>query len=344
MCDALDGYHHDQSSVAPNPFAALLFGEAHARGADLRALEWRIVQVLSLVIALLAQVAPAQAAQAVDCAALVGRASVWDRARAPQLQRYCDRLAQAEARIAQEPARADEAAVEADAAWPGHAAPLVMRGRAATALGKYKDAAAFFAQARAIDPSSIEGASSLYAEAVSLRESGDERGSVRAFRTLVPRVSALGSPELRGRALIEAGLTVLSEGPDAASEAVAILRAATLPETYAAKPLALAALSLALDRTGDRAAAQAMAIEAQRTGALLMLARGNSAGDRSLGRREDVVAMVARVQETRDAQAAIVAWESFLSMAGSSPWASYARGRIAELRKGVSAPARKAER
>jgi tetratricopeptide (TPR) repeat protein len=296
------------------------------------------VNSLSLlgVLVLLAQAAPARS---FDCAALPGKPSIWDRARAPQVGRYCDLLAQAEARLALEPTRAEQAAKEADAALPGQAAPLVLRARAAFALARYAEAAALFRQARSLDPHAAEEPRALWALARSLRQTSDDRAAVAAFRALVPRANGLGSAEDRASALVHAGLAILAEGPAAVDEAVAVLRVASSPEAPSSRPLAQAALALALDRRGARAEAVAAASAATRAGALLSLER--PAGRQSLGvmagiRRDDALAIAARLKEASDAPGAISAWESFIASGGGGPWVEHARARVAELRKGGS--------
>src|SRR6185503_7469389 len=59
--------------------------------------------------------------------------SVWEVARVPNLGRYCDLVARAQAELATSPEAARESAAEADRALPGHASPAVVMARAALA-------------------------------------------------------------------------------------------------------------------------------------------------------------------------------------------------------------------
>src|SRR5579872_996801 len=68
--------------------------------------------------------------------------NIWERAKHPELQRYCDKLATGTSKLAS-PSSAAEALQEADdaeQAIPGHAAPLTLKGRALTKLGRFTEA------------------------------------------------------------------------------------------------------------------------------------------------------------------------------------------------------------
>src|SRR5688572_4019285 len=68
------------------------------------------------------------------------RPSVWQRVRVPNLGRYCDLIARAQAQLATAPGQARAAAREADATMPGRAATAVILARAALALGEVDEA------------------------------------------------------------------------------------------------------------------------------------------------------------------------------------------------------------
>src|SRR5262245_6111014 len=90
--------------------------------------------------------AAAAAGRPPECSAGARRAiakgpSVWERARVPSLQRYCDLVARAQAQLGSTPEAARESARLADKALPGRAAPAVILARAALALGSADDAA-----------------------------------------------------------------------------------------------------------------------------------------------------------------------------------------------------------
>ena len=87
-----------------------------------------------------------------ECATATRRASkkptVWEVARVPNLARYCDLLARAQAQLTSSPQTARSAALEADEAMPGRAAPAVVIARASLALGELDEAARQFARAK----------------------------------------------------------------------------------------------------------------------------------------------------------------------------------------------------
>ena len=76
-----------------------------------------------------------------ECATPMAGATVnvWERAKSPELRRYCDLVASAASKLAGTAAMAQAAlaaAREAEGVLPGHAAPRVLEGRALAALGK----------------------------------------------------------------------------------------------------------------------------------------------------------------------------------------------------------------
>src|SRR5580698_7400899 len=80
-----------------------------------------------------------------ECATPMGGATVnvWERAKSPELRRYCDLVASAASKLAGTAAMAQAAlaaAREAEGVLPGHAAPRVLEGRALAALGQLQPA------------------------------------------------------------------------------------------------------------------------------------------------------------------------------------------------------------
>jgi tetratricopeptide (TPR) repeat protein len=300
------------------------------------------VQALFSVGALvLAQAAGAGGARVpavlpVDCAAAAGaRLSAWDRARSPQVPRYCDLMAQAEARLLREPKRADEAAQAAAALVAGQVAPLVLRARAAVQSGQFAEALALFDEAAAVDASALDEPRALLARAVALRETGADARAIAAYRALIPRLDGLPDREERTRAQIDAGVALMIEGPGSLEPAVAVLRAAASQGSLALRSLARACLSLALDRAGAKAEAQALAAEAQRSGATATLERKGSAA--VLGWRIEALAVAAVLREAAGNGGA--AWEAYAARA-PAVWAAHARGRVAEAKR---APGRRSK-
>ena len=257
----------------------------------------------------------------------------WDRARAPHVTRFCDLLAQAEARLADEPAGAEAAANEADKELPGRPEPVVLRARAASAVGRHADAITLFRAARAIDPRAATDAPSLLALATSLARTGDDAGAREAFRALVPKSAGIPRADRRARALLDAGLSVLGAGPAAAEEAVAVLRAASASAPGSVRAATQAALALALDRAGRRAESGPIAAEAASTGAVSQLKTALVGAPAS-----EALAVGAKLEEARDPVAAAAAWDAVAAKGG--PWGEHARARAAELRKG-GAPRRR---
>src|SRR5687767_3125816 len=80
-----------------------------------------------------------------ECAAVdpMRASNVWERAKAPELRKYCDLLAGAASKLAGSAAMASDVLAltdQADKTLPGKAAPLVLRGRAHAQLGRAQDA------------------------------------------------------------------------------------------------------------------------------------------------------------------------------------------------------------
>ncbi len=286
--------------------------------------------------------------------ALARGPSIWELARVPDLQRYCDLMARAQTQLAALPKEAKKAAEEADLALPGRAPPAVVLARAALALGNVEDAASAFARARAIDARSVEDPSTMHDLARVLARTGKREEALAVYRALVPRVDLLGTTDRRVSVLLEAAhLSMTVEGaagppptvaelarPRAAprprlDEAVAYLREARQrPPTQLAGDVLLS-LSLVLDRAGERDEAASTLLEAER----------NGAGQRReppsyLAAPEDRAALDALAAEGSDRAAAQKAWETYLAgPGGKGPWAPAARARLERLKQGGGRPA-----
>ncbi len=288
--------------------------------------------------------------------ALAKGPTVWELARVPTLQRYCDLLARAHAELPTMPEAARLAAEEADKALPGHAAPAVVLARAFLATGSVAEAARAFERARAVDPRSVEEPSTMHDLARVLVKTGKRDEALGVYRALVPRVDLLGTTDRRVSVLLEAAhLSMAVEGAGGApptvgelasprarprsagphlDEAIAYLREA---RQRPANPLTgdvLLSLALALDRAGSRDDADATLGEAGRAGARLRA--GSGAGPLGyLVTPEDGAALDALAAEGADRAAAQKAWEGYLAGAGGKgPWAAAARARLDVLKKG----------
>jgi tetratricopeptide (TPR) repeat protein len=281
--------------------------------------------------------------------------SVWERARIPGLQKYCDMLSRARAQLSSNPELSRAAALEADKALPGRAPPKVALARAALALGDLETAAKQFLAAKAIDPRSVEDPSTMHDLCRVLRKTGKRDEAITVYRALVPRVDLLSTTERRVSVLLEAAHASMAahaaanaddKAPKAADkadakagdaakaspldEAIAFLREAKQrPPTLLSNDVALA-LVLALDRAGEHEQADAALADAHRTGA-----RVRQSSLDYLSSTDEKLALEALVLEGSDRAAAIKSWESYLATpAGKGPWASAARSRLDALKKG----------
>ncbi len=191
-----------------------------------------------------------------------------------------------------------------------------------------------------------------------LVKTGKRDEALGVYRALVPRIDLLGAADRRVSVLLEAAhLSMTAEGaggappsvgelvkPKAAAasgsrsraaeprldEAIAYLREARQrPPTQLAGDVLLS-LALALDRAGVRDEADAVLIEAERTGAKL----GSGTLDYLVG-GADRAARDARAAEGGERAAAVKAWEGYLAgPGGKGPWAGAARARLDALRRG----------
>ncbi len=276
--------------------------------------------------------------------------SVWQRARVPTLQRYCDMLSRARAQLGSNPELSKAAALEADKALPGKAAPKVAIARAALALGDLETAAKQFLAAKALDPRSVEDPSTMHDLSRVLRKTGKKVEALGVYRALVPRVDLLSSTERRVSVLLEAAHASMAayagEPEERASakadkvadalkaspldEAIAYLREAKQrPTTLLANDVTLS-LVLALDRAGEHEAADAALADAHRTGARVRQSSLDYLTDNS-----EKLALEALVLEGSDRAAAIKSWEAYLqTAAGKGPWAPAARARLDALKRG----------
>lgn len=276
--------------------------------------------------------------------------SVWQRARVPTLQRYCDMLSRARAQLSTNPEMSKIAALEAEKALPGKAAPKVAIARAALALGDLETAAKQFLAAKSIDPRSVEDPSTMHDLARVLRKTGKKTEALAVYRALVPRVDLISSTERRVSVLLEAAHASMAavsveaeekseKDPLKASpldEAIAYLREAKQrPATLLANDVALT-LVLALDRAGEREAADAALADAHRTGARVRQSSLDYLSDSN-----ERIALEALVQEGSDRAAAIKSWEAYLATpSGKGPWAATARARLDALKRGGVKPAK----
>jgi tetratricopeptide (TPR) repeat protein len=265
-----------------------------------------------------------------ECVALSGRwgGNVWERAKAPELGRYCDLLASGAAKLAN-PAHIATDVVEiaraAEALAPGRAPPLVLLGRALVRLGKYPEAREALAEAKNRDALTLEDPLALLSWARVLAYTGRVNDARDAYRALLPRASSLTASD-RGIAFVGAGFLAMSVGPQGIEEAVAILREARKNSQDVVQRVASLALALALDRSGERAQASLTLAERPNENAAALLA--DPAAIEAIGPlySTERQAMVALALEVADPKSARGSWVGYLEgPGGSGPWAGHAR-------------------
>lgn len=274
-----------------------------------------------------------------ECTSSAGRAlsrgpSIWEIARVPTLQRYCDLVARAHVELATDPAAAKRSAEEADKALPGRASPQVLLGRAALALGDPAEAAKAFERAQAVDPRSLEDPAAMHDRARALQKTGKRDEALAIYRALVPRIDLLPTNERRIGVLLEAAhVSMASEAQKPAAQARADEAIAYLREARQRPPSQLAgdvllSLALALDRGGEKAQAESALGEAERTAIRVREA------PEYLAVPEDKAALQALSSEGGDRAGAVKAWEAYLAgPGGKGAWAAAARARLELVRR-----------
>lgn len=277
--------------------------------------------------------------------------SVWQLARVPMLQSYCDLVARAHAQLHSSPERAKESAVKADEKLPGYAAPEVILGRAELLLGKPEEAAKHFARARSIDARSLEDPATMHDMAKALMRTGKRAEALVVYRALVPRAALLPDSAQRVAVLLEAAHVSMAEaGAKPAvpaptnpppvetretllAEAIAYLREARqLPNNHLGGDVILS-LALTLDRADRATQADALLVEVARTGAT---ARPGTPD--YLVAADDKLLIDGLALASTDPKAARGKLEAYLaSPSGQGTWSEAARRRMHKL----APPARK---
>jgi hypothetical protein len=257
----------------------------------------------------------------------------WERARVPGLTAYCDALAKGFAALGTAPDTSVAQANAAEAALPGHAAPLVLRARANAALGQSAEAWADFEKARSLGAAHFDAPRTLHALAVVALETGHPSVALDALRALVPRISLLDDRAEATRVLIEAGVLCMTSGTDHLAEAIGYFTEARRGTVTLGLRDALAgAFALAESRAGRNTEALALAAEASgpwRLEAARDLPRRSDALTLPVGEMD---AMIALLAEKRDHDLSVTRYESYLGGAGKDrPYAASARARLQAL-------------
>jgi tetratricopeptide (TPR) repeat protein len=268
-----------------------------------------------------------------ECGDPGGRAAnVWERAKSPELRRYCDLVASASSKLAGTAAMAEAAlasAREADGVLPGHAAPRVLEGRALAALGKLDEALKALTDARSRDAAAFDDPLALLAWARVLARTAHADAAAEAYRALLPRASAISAAE-RGSASVEAGLVAMAHRAAGLDEAVAALREGLREAQEETQAVAVEALALALDRRGDVDEARALLAEHAHGDPRIALASAHAKELLAVAPAE-ANALAALALESSDAAGARDAWDRYVAASPNGPWAGHARAHLASL-------------
>jgi len=266
-----------------------------------------------------------------ECNVLPGErgANVWERAKIPELRRYCDLVASATAKLAPGSRMVPDVVLladQADALVPGRAAPMLVKGRALCQLARYSDALAALRAAEGRDERALDEPAALLAWARSLAFTGDAAGARAAYRALLPRAEALPLAD-RGVAYLGAGMLAMAAGPSGLDETIAILRQARRDSQDLLRAAATFALALALDRAGDGGEALAVLAEegAGEAPSVMEDARVLAAmGPGAHAEARAIEALAAGSAGKREVARA--KWREVLAEAGESgAWAAHAR-------------------
>jgi len=269
-----------------------------------------------------------------ECNALPGErgANVWERAKIPDLQHYCDLLASGAAKLSPGSRSANDVVALAERAEhlvPGRAATCILRGRALAQLGKYADALVALRDAKSRDERALDEPTALFALARSLASTGDAAAAHEAFRELLPRTSALPLAD-RSVAYLAAAMLVMSTGPTGLDETIAILRQARRDSQDLLRSAATLALALALDRAGDAREASAIlaeeAIAAPKS--ILESTRVLDAMGRT-GAVESAAIEALALETLGKRDAARAAWQTYVAAVPGGVWEAHAKAHLA---------------
>jgi tetratricopeptide (TPR) repeat protein len=261
--------------------------------------------------------------------------NVWERAKAPELRKYCDLVASAASKLAGTTAMAEQAlaaADEADKLLPGHAAPRVLAGRALEALGKIPEAIAAMQEGLTRDAGALDDPRAMLAWGRAQARVGHASVAAGAYRALLPRAAALPASD-RASAEIEAGLVAMAQGPDGLDEAASALREALKEAQDEPRSVAVLALALVLDRRGDADQSRALLAERAHGDPRTPLAT-QAAKELVAVAPGEAQALVGLGLESTDAAGAKDAWTAYLSAAPQGPWAASAKAHLAALAGG----------
>jgi hypothetical protein len=147
-----------------------------------------------------------------ECALSEGfrTANAWERAKEPNLRRYCDLLASGTSKLVGSGSavlvkEVPQIADEADKLLPNRASSAVLKGRAFLRLGRAEDALAALVEAKRRDERALDDPVALLAWARANARTHHLAEAALAYRAALPRTSALSAPRVVD-ALTVAGL------------------------------------------------------------------------------------------------------------------------------------------
>ena len=288
--------------------------------------------MLMLVVLVLGQstgvaATPAASAAPPSCQAAWAQAgNVWERAKRPELLRYCDVVGSARAKLSSSHGAAKaglDLAREAERILADRAEAFVLEGRALMAMGEGRQAVTAFRAALTRDARALDEPIARLAWARALAQTGQVEEAAEAYRILQPWARELRGAD-REAAELEVGIAAMTRGRGGLDDAVSSLRAATRESSDDLHSVAVLALALALDRRGDVAGG-----------------RETIRMDRSMGDPRDRIdaARVVFAVAPSDAFAASAlaleiageragardAWQAAIEADPKGPWADYAR-------------------
>jgi tetratricopeptide (TPR) repeat protein len=270
---------------------------------------------------------PKECKGSADARGISRRLTIWDRAREPDLHRYCDLIGRAYVKLDAKPAAAREAALLADQVLPGKAAPWVIIGRADVHLRDFTRAVEDFQKAKAIDPRSAEDPTALHDLAVALRMTGKPKIALETYRVLVPRLGLIPSTDARVLILLEAASLAMSTGKEGIDESISFLSEARSLPLSQHDALVLALFGLALDRSGLTQESSAIADEMDRSGASSRIASSAPSSFSFLAASSDGLALIAFALERSDPPRAAEMWERYANTQPAPTYAEHAKAR-----------------
>ncbi len=257
-------------------------------------------------------------------------ANAWERAKEPNLRRYCDLLASGAAKLVgtgQLVKDVPQIADEADRLLPGRTSASVLKGRALLRLGQADEALKALSEAKRRDDRALDDPIALLVWARANARTGHRAEAVAAYRAALPRTSSL-SPQDRGAASFEAGMAVMAQGPAVIDDAVAMFRQARRDAQDAMQVASALALALALDRAAQRDEARAVLSETVRPDPRPMLADPRVAlALADSGASGEFDALLASGLESTDTPGSKDAWRRYAD-ANKGVWSDHARERV----------------